>query len=231
MAAMNAVGAGLGELCWGQRCPACGDRATPDEVLCSACWGDLPRFRGQLCLNCLAAGGVPTSCLRHAGPVLHAPLVWDERAASVVHALKYRGARRAAAALAAEIAASLPSEPPPGLVVEVPLHPARHRERGYNQAALLASALSRLVGAPWAEGIVRRVRATRTQTALDPAARARNVAGAFRVREPAWVKGRRVLLVDDVATTGATLRECARVLAEAGARVDAATASWVQSPS
>lgn len=102
------------------------------------------------------------------------------------------------------------------LIVPVPLHPARQRERGFNQAALLAELLSCKISIP-ARPVLERVRYTTTQTAFDRAERMENLHGAFRLRKNADVQQLRVLLVDDVLTTGSTLSECARVLKKAGA--------------
>jgi ComF family protein len=103
------------------------------------------------------------------------------------------------------------------LVVPVPLHPRRLAERGYNQAALLAAVVAHELGAPLAARALTRTRHTPRQARLDRANRLANVAGAFQVRTPAHVRGRRVVLVDDVATTGATLVACADALRRAGA--------------
>jgi len=99
------------------------------------------------------------------------------------------------------------------VVVPVPLHWRRRRQRGFNQA----EALVRSLGQPWQDALRRR-RSTRSQTDLQAAQRHRNVRDAFVLRRRASVSGRLVLLVDDVATTGATLEACARVLRAAGAR-------------
>jgi ComF family protein len=103
------------------------------------------------------------------------------------------------------------------LVVPVPLHPARLAERGFNQSALLAGRVARSLGAPMAPRALARTTDTAHQANLDRAARLANVSAAFRVRHPAAVRGRLVLLVDDVRTTGATLDACRSVLAGAGA--------------
>lgn len=99
----------------------------------------------------------------------------------------------------------------------VPLYPARRRDRGYNQAELLARALSRHLRKPLLKRCLARIRPTPSQTNLTARARASNVEGAFRARWRRRLKGRRVLLVDDVMTTGATVSECARTLKEGGA--------------
>jgi ComF family protein len=105
------------------------------------------------------------------------------------------------------------------------LHPARERERGFNQAALLAEWLSERLSLPLRPAL-ERVHYTTTQTAFDRAERMQNLRGAFRLRKKADVRSLRVLLIDDVLTTGSTLSECARVLKEAGAQsVHAATAA------
>ena len=111
------------------------------------------------------------------------------------------------------------------VIVPVPLHPARQRERGFNQARLLAELLSAQTLIP-SKPILERIRYTTTQTALDRSERMENLHNAFRLRKNADVRGLRVLLVDDVLTTGSTLSECARVLKRANAfSVHAATAA------
>jgi len=108
------------------------------------------------------------------------------------------------------------------VVVPVPLHPKRLAERGYNQAALLGRSAARELGVPLAARALARSRDTPRQATLAAKARRENVDGAFRVRDVAAIRDHRVLLVDDVATTGATLRACRAALAAGAARsVDA----------
>jgi ComF family protein len=108
-------------------------------------------------------------------------------------------------------------------IVPVPLHPARKRERGFNQAELLALELKRASRIP-VHNVLRRTRYTTTQTQFDRSERMENLRGAFRLRRGCNVQGLRMLLVDDVLTTGSTLSECAAVLKKAGAlSVHAAT--------
>jgi ComF family protein len=133
--------------------------------------------------------------------------------------LKYRGRRRIAGRLAklllerAEVEELLRG----GVLVPVPLHPHRRAERGYNQAELLARAIATRSTAPLATGLLTRRRDTPRQTGLPAAQRRRNVSGAFVVTRPERVRGRVLVLVDDVCTTGATLRACAEALRQAGA--------------
>jgi ComF family protein len=102
-------------------------------------------------------------------------------------------------------------------IVPVPLHPAKQREREFNQAERLARRLSRATGIPVNPGLVRRVKPTQTQTQLNRAERAGNVQGAFAPRGRLKLHGERIILLDDVLTTGATTSACARVLGKAGA--------------
>jgi len=111
------------------------------------------------------------------------------------------------------------------VVIPVPLHPARKRERGFNQAELIAELLSTQANLTMRDAL-ERIRYTTTQTAHDRAERMENLRDAFRLRKKANVRGLRVLLIDDVLTTGSTLSECARVLKAGGAiSVHAATAA------
>jgi ComF family protein len=109
------------------------------------------------------------------------------------------------------------SEAAPDLIVPVPLHRKRLRQRGYNQSQLIGGVLEKKWRVPLEVGNLRRIRWTEPQTSLDAADRRSNVSGAFAVRDPGRVEGKRVLLVDDVLTTGSTLRACAEPLRAAGA--------------
>jgi ComF family protein len=143
-----------------------------------------------------------------------APVAYDGPARALVAALKYGGATRLAETMAAQIAAAAP----PGLfpatttLVPVPLHPRRHRRRGYNQAALLASALATRTGRPTAHTLHRPTRSA-PQVGRDRQARMTAVAGAITVDDS---PPEHAILVDDVITTGATLSACAQALKAAG---------------
>jgi ComF family protein len=145
-----------------------------------------------------------------------ASAVWldDGPARNLVHALKYGGWRIAAGPMAATVVETL-SRRLAGLdaLVPVPLAPARLRERGANQAASLACAIGAASGVRLLDGALRRTRETRTQTRLPPAARWRNVSGAFAAAGER-LHGMHVALVDDVVTTGATLGAAAQALAQ-----------------
>jgi ComF family protein len=138
---------------------------------------------------------------------------------SLVHLLKYDGFRPLAKPLGRKLADVTKSFGAISfdLVLPVPLHNKRQRMRGFNQSALLATRLSRIYGLPAGTKDCVRVRDTPPQTGLRAKERRKNVDGAFHVPRPEGVKSRRVLLIDDVLTTGATANACARALLEAGA--------------
>ena len=158
----------------------------------------------------------------------------------LLHLLKYQHVRPAAAVLGrmlaeviADLAEAFGSEPP--VVIAVPLHAAKLRQRGFNQSDLIARAALKLRPAALAlkinPGALVRHKATESQTGLTPQQRRQNLRGAFRVQRPADIQGRDFLLVDDIFTTGATVSECARVLRRAGAeRVFVATVARVLKP-
>jgi len=139
-----------------------------------------------------------------------------------IHAFKFGGRRSLAGPLGDLVAglglSALPG-PAPDLLVPVPLHRRRARERGYNQALLIARRLERAWGIAVRDDLLARQGATAPQADLDAAGRRRNVRGAFAVVNAAAIEGRHLVLVDDVLTTGATAAECARTLARAGASV------------
>ena len=137
-----------------------------------------------------------------------------------LHAFKFRGRPALAAPLAELLIEAAEGGLPagaPALLVPVPLHPRRERERGFNQASLLARRVGRAWRVPVRADVLARAVATQSQTELDASARRANVRGAFRLRRPEVIAGRHVLLVDDILTTGATLSECARCLRDGGA--------------
>lgn len=227
-AAVRGAGAALEAFALPQRCPWCGAAAAASHVLCGACFAAVPRLSFPLCVRCLALGADAFGCARHARWRVRPAWVYDERAALAVHALKYAARTRVAATLAAEMARALEGLPRPDLVMAVPLHAARERERGHNQAERLATPLAAALGALHVRGVLVRSRHTPPQVGGSAAERRRNVRGAFEVRGPSALRGRRVLLVDDVVTTGATLEAALDALRAAGAETSAAALAWAQ---
>jgi ComF family protein len=213
-----------------RRCAGCGVRESwicPD---CAATLARLPAARCRVCAIPLTGTLICPSCYRDPPryDALHAPFLHDGLARDLVHALKYRGQRHLAEPLAHAAAAALPAaveseslSPAYDLIAPVPLHASRRRERGFNQSELLARHLAETIGPPVLPELLERSRATEAQTQLRGApARFANVRGAFAVRGDC--RGARILLVDDVCTTGATLEACAAALKRAGAtQVDA----------
>jgi competence protein ComFC len=143
-----------------------------------------------------------------------APLRYEGVGKEVVHALKYRGYRKVVAGLATPLMLQALGEGRFDDVVPVPLHRSRQRKRGFNQAELLARGVAAEINAPVSDTL-KVVRSTRDQVELSAAQRRANVAGAYRA--PAPLRGR-VLLIDDVFTTGATMSACASTLLRAGAK-------------
>ncbi|HXH23538.1 MAG TPA: ComF family protein [Dehalococcoidia bacterium] len=200
--------------------PLCALCGRPGALLCDACLDSFPPAGGRRCGCCwlpLAPGGC-RSCLAH--PValrrIRSAYRYAGPARELVHRFKFGDLTSLAEVMAPPMASLV--EWPIDAVAPVPLTPTRERERGYNQAALLARGVGRALGAPVVTAL-KRTRSGRPQARSAGADERRgNVAGAFAVRDAGSVRDRSVLLVDDVATTGATLDACARALLDAGAR-------------
>lgn len=202
------------------RCLGCGRHG---QYLCAACASALPYLTSEVCFRCCApsAGGrlcrrCQTTPSRLAS--VRAACSFEGVARKAVHAFKYRGMTALGPLLSDLLARALERRPVQAdLLVPVPLFADRLRERGYNQAAVLARHLAERLATPTDEQALVRSRATAPQVELTARERQANVRGAFACVHPATVAGRRVLLVDDVTTTGATLRACAEALTLAGA--------------
>ena len=210
--------------------------------LCPDCLAALPRLKPPWCSRCGCSlapapgdGHVCGTCLVRPPNYDQAlsAFAYQEPLTGLLHALKYRGELTVLPLLAGVLAPfcqrlALAEE---DLVLPVPLHIRRLRERGFNQSLLLARLLFPDQQEQIPARLLRRVRDTVPQTSLDGAARRRNLARAFALSDPDRVKGRRVLLVDDVLTTGTTVNECCKVLRAAGAaRLEVVTVARVTVP-
>jgi ComF family protein len=172
-----------------------------------------------MCVRPLAGAAICPRCWRD--PLefdsLHCGFVFEGTVRTAIHQLKYRGARHLAEPLALEMLRAIGHIDLPDVVVPVPLHPARFAQRGYNQAALLARIVGETLDASVDESNLRRIRNTAAQVSLSGHERWQNVRGAFEATSERF-SGASVLLIDDVATTGSTLRSAASALKLGGAR-------------
>ncbi len=191
-------------------------------VICAECTLGLKRLEQPYCQKCAqpSTSGICYWCRAEppAFDSLRAPFLFEGPVREGVHRLKYRGHRVIAAAFADMLADFYERAPiEADLVVPVPLHPRRLRRRGYNQSSLLARQLAKDVGLEFSDSMLVRSRDSAPQVeAKSGTDRRGSVAGAFAAREEC--DGLSVLLVDDVATTGSTLSECAAALKASGAR-------------
>jgi ComF family protein len=218
--------AGLAKLALPPRCPGCGAVAEADHRFCAMCWNGL-RFLGPpWCAACHVPFDYdrgPDACCGEclASPPQHdgvrAAVAYGAIARDVALKLKYGGRIAGAETMARAMVRLMPDDAE--LLVPVPLHRSRLWWRGFNQAALIARSLSRATGIPDDPLLLRRTRRTPLLRGLGARARAGAVAGAFAIAEEgrSRIRGKTVVLVDDVYTSGATAAACVRTLKRAGA--------------
>lgn len=221
------LAAGALDLVLPPRCPACAAIVDADGSFCAACWPTLEFITAPFCDRCGDPFEVPQpdgalcgACLADAPPyVARAPFAYAGAARAAVLALKHGDRQHLAPMMATHMRRAAGALVDGATLVPVPLHRWRLWRRGYNQAADLARALSRLTGAPLAVDALVRRKATAPSQGMNRSERRDNLRGAFAVppARRAQVAGRRILLVDDVLTTGATAAACARALRRAGA--------------
>lgn len=203
------------------RCLICGEAAAGPD-LCAGCIAGLPDNTAccqQCALPLATAAPACGECLASPPPFTQAATAWRYEAAiaQLLPRLKFHddlASGQALARLAAQRLASWPGWQGVDRILPMPLHVRRLARRGYNQALELARPLARTMGVPLDVQCLSRIRATAPQTDLDAPARRRNLRGAFAA---SMLAGETVVIVDDVITTGATMREAARTLRRAGA--------------
>ena len=225
------------DLIYPPRCPICQvflrDEHAPqgdqDLPFCRACFKDFTGIDSPICPLCgrpFSEGAerdrVCEDCLRKrpSYDIVRAPFLYQGALMEAIHELKY--ARRTHLAdslgsLLASFAQTWIGELKGCVIMPVPLHPRRLRARGFNQSLLLARCVALKTGFALDYLSLRRTRFTKPQTELSSEERKKNVRKAFEVVQPEAVKGKAIVLVDDVATTGSTLNECAKALKRAGA--------------
>ena len=219
-------------------CAICGENVRGGEYLCNRCEAKVVRIVAPFCQKCSEPfqGSITSefTCANCA----HRTIYFEAAVSAyrgrgivreIIHEFKYGRQIHLRHLVARWLQAALDDERIRGsrfdIIAPVPLHATRLRERGFNQASLLAASLSAKTSIA-SKRVLQRIRYTTTQTALDRSERMENLHNAFRLRKNANVRGLRVLLIDDVLTTGSTLSECARILKRAGAlSVHAATAA------
>lgn len=213
-------------------CRTC-DKALEDDPVpffCQCCWNRIEPIRSPSCPRCAHPFPSPYAlahnpehlcgpCRKHP-PAYHrawTPYAYQSPLKEAIGLLKYRGKTHLAPALAHLIAQTHPSPSNVDVLIAVPLHPDRLREREYNQALLLAHHLGRQWNLPVLIDVLRRTKPTPPQTSLTRRERLKNLRRCFAVATPSAVAGKTTLLVDDVFTTGTTVNECAKALRKAGA--------------
>lgn len=207
------------------RCPGCGAVTGEDHRFCATCWGALRFLAPPWCATChtpfaydRGAEAQCAACIadppRHAG--VRAAVAYGDVARTVALRLKYGGRTAFAETVGRQMARLLPDDA--DMLVPVPLHRWRLWSRGFNQAALISAALTRVSGVANDPMLLRRVKATPPLRAMGAKARARAVAGVFRVIDPkAQLRRKSVVLIDDIYTSGATTDGCTAALLRAGA--------------
>ena len=205
-------------------CLVCGRECKDTNMLiCENCKGILIPIAGHVCEKC--GNPVPDGCYicdecknkELFFNKARAAYIFDDSSKKLVYDLKYFGKKFAAKHIARELIKPMCDFESPNLIVPVPLHKNRLKERGYNQAELIAKSLSELTSLPINTTALTRKIETETQTGKSKEERKANVVGAFSIKNSLEIKNKNIILIDDVFTTGATTNECARVLKKAGA--------------
>ncbi|MBQ7884585.1 MAG: ComF family protein [Clostridia bacterium] len=202
-----------------------------DKHICDECYNNLAFLKGNLCNRCCEPTGLDFLCNRCSSRELYfekvvSPFEFDGFVKNAIHGLKYSNKTFYAEFLSEYMAkAYVDHKLTCDIVVPVPLCRKRLKQRGYNQAELLAKGFCKKLNLPLLVNVLVRVKQTPTQVSLNISERLKNMKDAFSVTSNDQIKGKTVLVIDDVFTTGATIAECSKTLLHAGAkRVYAVTA-------
>jgi competence protein ComFC len=203
-----------------------------ERDICEVCWNSLVTLPDAFCPYCKSfMGGEDTKCsfcesTRKVGEDLNFFMVrslgrFDDYYKELIHRFKYGKKIPLGKRLAQRLGETINDDSNflgSDFLIPVPLHKSRYRERGFNQSEIVAEEISKITGVSVLKNVLKRKKNTKDQTNLSPSQREENVRGAFVVTKPEVINDKRIILVDDVITTGATLSECARMLKQAGAK-------------
>lgn len=225
---LKAAGRKLVDFALPPRCPSCGVIVEGDDRFCLPCWASLDFIGPPWCESCnlplgdsALAGDICANCMVALPPFdgVRAVVAYSRQSASIILKLKYGRRTGVARLIARHLERHLPEGRDDWLLVPVPLHSARLWQRGFNQSLLIARHLGRKSGIAVATDLLVRTRRTRPLKGMGPKQRDAEVKSVFAVapNRSAEIKGRKIILVDDVLTSGATARACAKRLKRAGA--------------
>jgi competence protein ComFC len=214
------------DLIFPQHCIVCKKYLSRKEKnICQSCWDNLVQLPSPFCAECRSFVEKDRKCKRceeESGLSLVYSLGnFDESYQRLIYAFKYGQLLNLGKRLGSILGEKIKEDKrflECDFLIPVPLHSSRKRKRGFNQSEILALAISEKIGLPVLEDVLKRKKRTKDQTTLNAKQREENVRGAFSVKNEDRIVDKQIILVDDVMTTGATLKECARNLVEAGAK-------------
>ncbi len=210
-------------------CPSCGQKVERETLFCSDCFSSLKFITPPFCYICGRpftirdlSSHICGNCLRKKPffKAARAVFSYTEPVKKAIIQFKFQNNTDLASLFVKEILFHLKDfieKIDPTLIIPVPLHLKRLRERGYNQCLLLAKKIAKVLDVPCDFKVLKKIKATPPQVGLSLAERYKNIKGSFAVIKPDYIKKKRIVLIDDVFTTGSTVNECAKVLMKAGA--------------
>jgi len=210
------------DLLWPPHCAVCGAR-TDSNPVCDDCLHSMDIELKAYCPDCGDCIDEFRKCPKHSNPVYpyYLPLyLFNDRIRELIHLVKYSGRKDVGFFLGDMLAEEILKRDKfddYDVLIPVPLHPIRYRERGYNQCTVIGKAFAKKAGIEMLEKAIIRIKNTKSQTKLDSQQRTDNIAKAFRIDSD--LSGKNIIILDDVITTGATTRELAATIVEAGGRI------------